>query len=69
MIDFDDADDFLTMGIFSPGGLAVILIIVAVILFFVANSNEKECKQMTCEVGQQARLLDNQCLCVSKPSN
>ncbi len=66
MIDFDDADDFLTMALFTKGGFAVTCVIVAVIFFFVANGNSNECSQKSCPVGTSAKLLSNKCLCVTE---
>jgi hypothetical protein len=66
MFDWDDANNVTDDAIiFGPGGWfgVIFIVIVAVIAYTVADSNEKDCSKITCPNGQVSRLLDHQCLC------
>jgi hypothetical protein len=66
MIDWDDVD-FAILGFPVVGVVwAIIGIILIGSLLCVAADNEEECQKRECPVGQEVRLMDNDCLCVSK---
>ena len=64
MIDYDDADDVAFMGMFSEGGVAIILIIAAIIFYMMASSNDTECQKKSCPVTMSPKLMKHECLCV-----
>lgn len=37
------------------------------LLMVIVSQNEAECRAKTCPTGQVGRLLNHECLCVSKP--
>lgn len=66
MIDWDDVD-FGILAMPVVGFLSAIFFAVVIgILIWVANDNEKECQKRECPAGQEVRLMENDCLCVSK---
>ena len=67
MIDDSDGDFFGILSLFSKGWPAVIFIIIALIFYLIAASNESECRQRACPAGSTAKLLDHECVCVSTP--
>jgi hypothetical protein len=66
MIDWDDVD-FGILGLPVVGVISGIIAVVVIgFLIWAANDNEKECQKRECPAGQEVRLMDNDCLCVSK---
>lgn len=64
MIDFDDADDTAWLAFFCEGPLAIIVAIVAVILFCMAVDNKNECAKKTCPADMKPKLTQHDCVCV-----
>jgi hypothetical protein len=65
MIDESDGDFFFLGSLFSSGGVAVVLGILAIVVYLIAFSNETECSKKSCpRPTQTARLMDHECLCV-----
>lgn len=62
MIDESDADFSLLMGASTPGGCGLVLILIAIVLYFVAFRNEGECSKKHCDVGKPA-LVHHECIC------
>lgn len=66
MLDGDDIGDVaLTSNPTTWFGVVVLLVALG-ILFAIVSRNEKDCSQMKCVAGSSPRLMDNECLCVSK---
>lgn len=68
MIDKSDGDFALLATSGAGPVVSVIGLVLAIVLYYVACQNEKECAAETCPAGQTAELLDHQCVCVSKPA-
>ena len=67
MVDDDDFDFvFWAFNPTTPLGI-VVWIVVLIFLGFAVSENKEECAKLSCGNGQVAQLLDNQCLCVTKP--
>lgn len=66
MIDHDDGDAFWLAGLFSPGLLALVLLVCAIVFWVIAASNEKSCASLACTNSQTPKLMENECLCVEK---
>jgi hypothetical protein len=66
MIDWDDVE--LGSLVLPVTGVvtAIIFVIVMAVLILNASENEHDCMKRECPSGQQPRLMDNDCLCVSK---
>ena len=65
----DDSDVDFAILISNPKswlGLAAFIIFI-VVLVIVVQGNKDECEAKTCATGQVGRLLNHECLCVSKP--
>lgn len=60
MIDYEDAD-FPLWGVGGVAGL-----ILAIILWAIAASNDADCSKKTCPNGMQPRLMSHDCLCVER---
>lgn len=59
----DDSDgDFALLYVGGPLGL-----VLAIVLWYVACQNEKECAAMECPHGGAAKLLDHECVCTETP--
>lgn len=66
MIDFDDVDDSLLWGLLSPGWIGTLFLITAIIYFFTATDNNKECLKKTCPLDQTPKLMQHGCFCITK---
>jgi len=64
MIDTEDGNFVLLVA--GGGFVGVCLVVLALVLYAVAYSNEQECGERACERGT-AKLLDHECVCVSEP--
>lgn len=66
---YTDSDDLdfllLSAAPTSKFGCLVWLVIIAIFAYCVHVDSEK-CAKKTCESGQVARVLENQCLCVTE---
>lgn len=67
MIDDSDGDFAAVVG--STGGpiFGLVMLILAVVLWYVACQNAKECSEMTCPNGAPAELVAHDCRCLDKP--
>jgi hypothetical protein len=64
----DSDGDFAVLATTGLGGVvAVAGLVLAIVLYYVACENEKECAARTCPSGETARLLDHECVCTLKP--
>lgn len=61
MIDSSDGD-FALLAVGGPLGL-----VLAIVLWYVACQNAKECAEMQCPKGGQAELVAHDCRCLDKP--
>jgi hypothetical protein len=66
MIDHDDGDDFWLASLFTPGGLGIILLIIAIVFWIIAASNDADCSKKQCPAPMTPKLMDHQCLCVTE---
>ena len=67
MIDDSDVDDFLWLSILTDNPIiSVLLLVVAIGLYFAASDNKDECAKKVCPNGAVSRLLDHSCLCVTE---
>ena len=66
MIDHSDGDDFWLASLFTPGGLGIILLIIAVVLWIMAMSNDVDCSKKQCPLDMSPKLMNHECLCVTK---
>lgn len=48
MIDYSDGDSFWLLSLFTAGPIAFFALIIAIVLWFAAYSNEVECRQRAC---------------------
>lgn len=68
MIDNDDAEFAAISSISTSGILGVLLLILAIVLYFVAAANERDCSQKACHVGH-GKVVEGECLCVQLPES
>lgn len=68
-IDTDVGDTFWILSLFSKGWWSIALLILAIVAWLIAGSNEIECKKAPCPTGTQGRLIKRECLCVAVPLN
>lgn len=61
MIDSSDGD-FALLAVGGPFGL-----ILAIIFWYVACQNAKECAELSCPNGAPAELVAHDCRCIDKP--
>lgn len=61
MIDYDDVDDMTLISAFGGG---MFFLIIAIVFFFIAFSNDKDCSKKTCPTGATPKLMSHSCLCV-----
>jgi hypothetical protein len=66
MIDDDDGDFFLLSASSASGWVAVVLIVMAIILYAIAAGYESDCLERSCAVGSP-KYVDGECLCASTP--
>jgi hypothetical protein len=67
MIDYDDVDDASWMALFVESPIGIILVLVLVVgLYFIAQSNEDECLMKTCPIGATVKLQNHACQCVTE---
>lgn len=67
MLDDSDGDGALFASLFSEGWPAIVLAIIAIIIYLVVIGNRHECAQKKCLDGKPAVLLDHRCLCTEEP--
>jgi len=69
MIDDSDGDHVL-LSYNGGGGLlgAIVILVIAIIVYAIAASNKDECSKRHCAEGLQPKLVDHQCLCVGAPA-
>lgn len=64
MIDSDDADTFLLLSMFGPGGwIGFIIAVIGIVVAVKACANESECSERHCDHGKP-KLIKHECLCV-----
>ena len=65
MIDFSNGDVFWFGSMLTTGAAAFVCLAIAIVLYLVAYSNERECEARSCpQPTQIAKLIDHECLCV-----
>jgi len=67
MIDHDDGDFAFLASMGFGGWFALVLVILAITFWIIADQNEAECKAYECLDGGYPRLIDGECLCVGEP--
>lgn len=66
MIDYDDVDDISFMGLFVTGPGIIVVILVTILFFYFAYSNDVECKTKSCPINTTPKLTSHSCLCVTE---
>lgn len=66
MIDSHDGDDFWLASLFFEGPFGLLLLAVAVAIWIIAAQNSGECEKKTCPDLQAPKLMEHECLCVTK---
>jgi hypothetical protein len=68
MIDDDDASDAFMVAALSPGGFGAFLVFLAIAIVFAvyASNNRAECSTRACPSGQSPKLMNHECLCVTR---
>lgn len=64
MIDYSDGDAFLDASLFSSGIVAILFIIIAIVIYIEAHSNEVSCEKKICPNGEKSLLLNHKCCCL-----
>lgn len=64
MIDHSDVDDVCLAAWFVSGWWVIVLILLALVFWYVAETNEKKCSAKTCPDNTRAVLMEHSCLCV-----
>lgn len=67
MIDDSDADDFWLIALITDNPIIIVLALVAGIVFgIIAVSNSQKCSTRHCPDGQTPKLMNHECLCVTR---
>lgn len=67
MIDFSNGDVFWFASMLTTGAAAFVCLAIAIVLYLVAYSNERDCEARACPQPTQTAklmLIDHKCLCV-----
>jgi len=65
MIDNEDSDDVMLLGLFTPGWMGAALVVLALVFWLVASQNADECASKACPSGKP-KLMEHECLCVEQ---
>jgi hypothetical protein len=67
MIDHSDGDDFWLISLLTDNPLVgLIVLVIAIALWWAACDNEKICANKSCPNDAKPKLMDHACLCVTE---
>jgi len=70
MINDSDGDTFLIFSLLNKGWFALVCLLFAGLLWFIAYQNREECAKRRCpREGQTAQMFNSKCACVDKPED
>lgn len=66
MLDSDDGDILVAV---APAGtvIGLVVLVIALIVYFAAWRNEVSCESRPCLNGSVTKLIDHECVCVTLP--
>lgn len=66
MIDHSDGDDFWLASMFTSGPLGLVLLILAIVFWVIAASNDTDCSKRACPSPMTPKLMEHSCMCVTE---